>query len=67
MKRSLTLKKETLTSLASDELSIVAGASGTCYTCVDCYVKRVTQMFDYSVVAPTECCQGIPTFHRAAC
>lgn len=68
MKRSLSLKKETLTPLATDELSAVNGAaSGTCYTCVECAVNKVTQMFDYSVGHPTECCQGIPTFHRAAC
>lgn len=69
MKRSLVLKKETLTSLAPDELSAVAGGAsvGTCYSCVPCYVEKITQAFDHSVVAPTECCQGIPTFHRAAC
>ncbi|HEV2890924.1 MAG TPA: hypothetical protein VGX28_11175 [Frankiaceae bacterium] len=68
MKRSvrLTLAKETLAALTSDDLGAVgAGADasvGTCYTCVEC---AITPVFHPSVFSPTECCQGIPTFHRA--
>ncbi|HEV2890923.1 MAG TPA: class I lanthipeptide [Frankiaceae bacterium] len=66
--RRLTLAKETLAALTPDELRTVAGGPGTHLTCYtgltdcDCNV-----MVEYSAVAPTECCQGIPTFHRAAC
>jgi hypothetical protein len=45
VKRSLALKKDTLAELATDELSGVVGGSvsPTCYTCVQCYVDRVTE------------------------
>lgn len=64
MKRSarLTLKKETLAPLGGEELRVVAGASAvTCRTCLDCVE------YDPSLLSPTNCCAGIPTFHRAAC
>ena len=66
MKRSvrLSLKKETLAALTTDDMRGVAGAvaesRGTCYTCLDCLIE-----VHPSVLAPTNCCQGIPTFHRA--
>ncbi len=45
MKRSLSLKKETLAELATDDLrGVVGGSAGpTCYTCVDCVVDRITE------------------------
>ncbi len=48
MRRTLTLKKDTLTELGSADLaSVVGGSAGTCYTCVqlNCIVddvKRIT-------------------------
>ena len=61
--RRLTLKRETLTALSADEMAFVGGAADasgpTCYSCLDCIDVRP------SLLAPTNCCQGIPTFHRA--
>lgn len=60
--RRLALRRETLTALSGDDLNAVGGgaaASGpTCYTCLDCV--EVSQ----SYIIVTECCSGIPTFHR---
>lgn len=62
MERSLSLKRETLSALTTDDLRVVAGgASDTCYTCLDCI------HFVSSIDAPTHCCDTIPTFHGAAC
>ena len=65
--RRLALKKDTLAPLTAGDLAGVGGAAdnsaGTCYTCLDCIVIDINT----SLLAPTDCCQGIPTFHRGAC
>ena len=67
MKRSvrISLKRETLTDLTGDDLGAIAGGASadTCYTCIEprC-LFAVSPTF-----TPTNCCEGIPTFHRAAC
>ena len=67
--RRLALKKESLTALTPEDMAFVGGAAdaseATCYTCiVGC---AITPAIHPSVFSPTNCCQGIPTFHRAAC
>lgn len=69
MKRSvrLSLKKETLSALTGDDLSAVAGAAdNSAVTCYSCPIGCIIQIDSYSDDL-TNCCQGIPTFHRAAC
>jgi hypothetical protein len=65
MKRSvrLSLKKETLSPLTTDDMRAVAGGASeaSCYTCVECVIGRI----DARSLDLTACCQGIPTFHRA--
>lgn len=61
--RRLALKKETLAPLATDELRLVAAAAASINTCVECIKEIVIpSLFD----TPTNCCAGIPTFHRCA-
>ncbi|HEX8004710.1 MAG TPA: hypothetical protein VF519_18640 [Mycobacteriales bacterium] len=62
MTRRLTLKKDSLAPLTTDELGVVGGAAQasalTCFTCLgDCVVVG-----EYSVILVTECCSGLPTF-----
>ena len=66
--RRLALRRETLAALTPEDMAAVGAAgadasSPTCFSCLDC----VTPVFHPSVFAPTNCCQGIPTFHRDAC
>ena len=69
MKRSLSLKKETLAQLTSDDMRAVGGGQDasalSCVSCVQCVIDTTAGLFHPSVFSPTNCCQGIPTFHRA--
>jgi hypothetical protein len=59
--RRLALKKETLTALSPEDLAAVAAGAVANHTIeIGCLVE-----FSPSFTQPTQCCQGIPTFHRA--
>ena len=59
--RRLALRRETLASLSPEEMTVVAGAPDHTLE-VRCLVA-----FSPSFTQPTQCCEGIPTFHGAAC
>jgi hypothetical protein len=67
--RRLALKKETLAALTSEDMAAVGGgADASAATCVSCDVVCIlTPAVAASMLSPTQCCHGIPTFHRAAC
>ena len=57
MKRSLTLKKESLAPLTADELGAVAGGDGPTITCIPCLVIITTRLTEqHSLLYPTDCC-----------
>ena len=60
MNRTLALKKDTLTELASDDLSaVVGGSAGTCYTCVECLVGKTTGLVsDFDIPSLQSPCNG---------
>lgn len=66
-RRTLSLKKETLARLASDELTEVAGgasAGPTCYTCLTlCDVCDVTGTLCPAWTLAAVRCPGIPSVH----
>lgn len=60
--RRLALRRETLAMLSAEDMASVAAGAPNHTLEINCLIR-----FSPSLQSPTDCCQGIPTFHGAAC